>query len=455
MSKAAALGSSDAGPHVTLRIETRNKINSEIAEHMGGRILIPGDSELIRDCYGCHRQLYTVQIPLEATQEVFVGSETLFKGASKRVTVPISYKYLVLLRGEKRKIASHWPEKKGIGSIGVDTPYSQVISSSGSGKCGPSFQRRQSHDHTVGEATRMRKAESQYARRSRNILAANWRRRNVAAFGLEDIEGDLVDNWISNLVLALSNHGVKYLDSGLKSNWYPGIRASKNGGQIDEKLEFEKLDDKRLTAVFTDLADKYMTGSDAASSGFTGAARAPSNPHSTKLEVVVKTAFLFGVLKDTTGPQCFPPKAKALYDIARTQNYKLPSESATIQLYWDYPSRSMPHSTLPYPPSQSNGTRSGPYNGIGSASTPEDTVVPPNARTHTPKSTSYSNDHLPYLAPQARNVDEKWTSLDANVDLAACGEPNKSKVESALLYKQITNKVSPPNAGMNRRLFGG
>ncbi|KAJ6471391.1 hypothetical protein C8R45DRAFT_1104361 [Mycena sanguinolenta] len=88
--------------------------------------------------------------------------------------------------------------------------------------------------------------------------------------------------------------------------------------------------------------------------------------------------------------------------------------------------------SLPYPPSQNDQF---PRPSATLDSVP---VVPAATR-------SYS-DHLPYQPAQIRSRSEKWTPLGVKVDWSACGELNKSRVDAALLHKQITGKTSEPDA---------
>ncbi|KAF7367164.1 hypothetical protein MSAN_00976200 [Mycena sanguinolenta] len=74
-------------------------------------------------------------------------------------------------------------------------------------------------------------------------------------------------------------------------------------------------------------------------------------------------------------------------------------------------------------------------------SVPEDTVT-----MVSPTTRSYSGDHLPHHPAQIRTRGEKWTPLGVKVDWPASIELNKSRVDPALLYRQITSNFSEPDA---------
>ncbi|KAF8199335.1 hypothetical protein K438DRAFT_1759225 [Mycena galopus ATCC 62051] len=75
----------------------------------------------------------------------------------------------------------------------------------------------------------------------------------------------------------------------------------------------------------------------------------------------------------------------------------------------------------------------------------------PETRHCPPTATSNSRDQIPSQPPKKSDSDsgeESWTSAKgAKVDLTACGNLPKYKIEPALLYKEITGKTSEPEKG--------
>ncbi|KAJ6471360.1 hypothetical protein C8R45DRAFT_1104335 [Mycena sanguinolenta] len=99
-----------------------------------------------------------------------------------------------------------------------------------------------------------------------------------------------------------------------------------------------------------------------------------------------------------------------------------------------------------YRPARNNRPRAVPGN--EPASTSEPTLAPETAlrldpRTHSPGLRSPSRDHLPHPPSPVRNLSEEWIPFDTEADskLRGCAELNKSKLEPAVLYSQITNEL--------------